>query len=491
VNTARRWVLARARVLVMGCALGCADHTLVLIEPAGMSAQDASADASPDSSAGAVVLVPSLSVSVAWDQPTGRVATTRHHGVTSIRGADPALSGKPGEPLYRQNLTQMRSGLLRVWHPDIVEEASLRASGWLVGADTATPAWDRTKISRVMDGLRPTASEIMVTIGRWPSGLGIRSAPLPAAGRAAFAALCADLVRALNVEQRRGIRYFEIFAEVEENAFAGLGDALGRLVGEVALAMKAVDRNVLVGGAGFVQVYAKEIAPFIAAAAPHIDFVSYHGYGTGNASEDLARVFATARRHGELVDVMAKTLSDLDQRQLAIFQTQWSLNWTVDPRMIDARGAVFDALSLSAFAASAATGSTGWNDSDGWYGKLDSGFRARPAAAVFRLFNEHATGPVVTASSDDETKVFAFAVAEPRRRALVLINQIDAPLVVGVRAIGATPFGAGLRQVVVSGDGSFESVEDVFEDAPAGASWRGPSPAGVLPPMSVTILHEP
>jgi xylan 1,4-beta-xylosidase len=320
----------------------------------------------------------------------------------------------------------------------------------------------------------------MITISRWPAALGPPDRPLDPTKRDAFAAFCADLVRALNVEQRLGVAYFEIGNELDE-VYANAGAELGKLVRAAAIAMKAIESNVKVGGPGFIQAYRPEIPAFLAEAADAIDFVSYHGYGTGDPNAAIDAVLATARGFGDDAAAVRSQVRAASSRAIEVLQTQWSLDWRADARMIDARGAAFDALAMQAFAASAADGTTGWNDSDGWYGKLDGSFVARPGAAVLGLYNRFMTGAVVRVSGADAAQVDVMAVVDGARKALSIVNAHDA--------------GAGV-DIALTG-GSFAAAARVYQSAGTAAMDLGaPRVQGgrlrlTLPAWSVTVVADP
>jgi hypothetical protein len=153
--------------------------------------------------------------------------------------------------------------------------------------------------------------------------------------------------------------------------------------------------------------------------------------------------------------------------------------------MTDMVGAVYDALAMISITTAGATASAAWNEADEWYGKLDAEWRPRPAAHVFRLFNEYLRGGVVESGSDSAQRVTAYAVREGRRRALALVNRNEhAPETVRLRL---TPRGRPSRRVAVHqvAHGALGSSELDYA--------RLVGPAGYeLPPQSVTVvvLHQ-
>src|SRR5690606_20497673 len=77
-------------------------------------------------------------------------------------------------------------------------------------------------------------------------------------------------------------------------------------------------------------------------------------------------------------------------------------SWRVpEPRMTDHKGAVFDALSLIAYAQiPGLTATNAWNDQDRVYGKLDNEGNLRPGAHIYHYFNRLFIGsPAAAATS--------------------------------------------------------------------------------------------
>ncbi len=95
--------------------------------------------------------------------------------------------------------------------------------------------------------------------------------------------------------------------------------------------------------------------------------------------------------------------------------------------------AVYDAIAMIAITNSGATGSMAWNESDGWYGKLENQWvkwARRPSSYVYQLFNSHLQGAIVNSRSSDSNLVMSYAVKSANKEALALVNrsQIDRTL---------------------------------------------------------------
>jgi xylan 1,4-beta-xylosidase len=452
----RRRRLLAAPLLAAPLA-GCGGHTLDVVVQL-------------DAGAEPIGLVPGpsdVTVTVDWGRPTAETATGLHYGLSLVRGHDPEIAGAPGNPVYKENLALMRPGLAR-----------LASFGWLLEPDRPTYRWDAEKIRQALSGALPHGPAWMINVPVWPSALGDPKQPLAAERFDAFATLCADLVRILNVDQRRGVRYVELFNAVD-GFYKDRGAELGLLFRRASRAMKAIDPAIRVGGAAFTHAYHPMIDPFVEAAGDALDFVSYHGYATGDRAEALAKIYDAPMGFAASASHVANVLVKRGRGGAEIFQTQFNINWAKDDRMTGAVSAVFDALAFHAFVASPLAGAAAWNESDGWYGKLDASHRMRPAAYVFQLYNAHLVGAVVATTTSLPAAISPLAVRDGGSHALALVNRDDAFHDVELRGpAGAEPFPAPITLHRVTG---------------VGLRSGGLPPAGGplvlrLPPASVSVL---
>ncbi|MDX2050949.1 MAG: hypothetical protein SFV15_01070 [Polyangiaceae bacterium] len=123
--------------------------------------------------------------------------------------------------------------------------------------------------------------------------------------------------------------------------------------------------------------------------------------------------------------------------------------------MNGAEGAVFDALALVGFAKVDITGSAAWNEADGWYGKLDSALKPRPASYVFELFNRLALGSVVGATTEDAQAIVPLGVMSKSGKSLFLVNRTTGNLTLELQGFddrnteASQVTQAGMAQVVL------------------------------------------
>ena len=440
--TSRRARAAALAVLTAGAAAAAAacEGAAITTAPGALAGWKGDAEA--------------VRVTVDWDAAQYR--TTRHgFGLAVYSGMVPEVAA---DAQYGANLAYMDAGLLRYHYARLVRDVSRDPRGW---ANEKERRWDRARIAAAMDGAagwgqahgyRP---DMVMTIPSWPDWMKTYSVTIPQPNGTTrsvqlldpsewdnFAAFCADLVRALNVEQRRGVRYFEVTNErdnlyyVEFAERANLPyDKLPELVeiyNRAARAMKAVDPTIQVGGPAFARGdLTAQVRRFVQGTRDDLDFVSIHFYASGNKAESDAQVYG---RTGSLLrhtrDVVRILEEEVPGRAVPIHVNEHNISWTFtndDPRMRNHKGAVFDALAITAALDGGATATNAWNERDGVYGKMDTRNALRPSAHVYHLFNRHLVGArVATATSDSAVVPYAVTHPEAGSRALVLINRSDA-----------------------------------------------------------------
>jgi xylan 1,4-beta-xylosidase len=381
-----------------------------------------------------------VTVEVDWGKPTGRTATRLHYGLNAFHGTNPDVFGTPGLEAYKKNLAFMRPGIVRIHTWEMTSDSTTSKGGWWKDPKGPNYAWDREKIKNTFDGTPDYGQTWMVNIPVWPGHLGT-----PVEGKNfhdwllkpteydAFANFCAELVRIINIEQKRGVKYFEVPNE-RELRYANDMPALAELYSRAARAMKKVDPTIKVGGPAFTDPWHTTVEPFIKGAIADLDFISYHTY----TQWDLKNLRSTTSLLGS-ADGLAASAARIagfakkyaPMREIELFHNEFNLSVASDdfkdPRLTNIVSALYDALALASIASSPSIkGAMAWNESDGWFGKMaapGAGAGLRPAASVFHLFNTFMTGPIVTTASSARTSVTPFAVAEGTRRAMVLVNR--------------------------------------------------------------------
>lgn len=385
-------------------------------------------------------------VGIDWGYETGAIATKQSYGLNLKQGFNPYIVGKQvGDPVYRRQLATMKAGFFRYHHADQMKDAWTNVNGWVISPDNADYRWDRDKIALAMDTPFDGNPMLKINIANWPKFLAIegdRPLSLPdvpeellvSVGRLrpemidAYAEFCADLVRIINLEQKRGVVYWEVLNEMDQiysspEAMRQLAEIYVR----AATAMKAVDPTIKVGGPSFTWPDRLNlVVPFIEVAYPHLDFVSYHSYTSGRLEDSNASIWDSANTLGSRTATIRWVLQKYGDRPIETFHNEFNLSYRPpDPRMHNIVGAVYDALALASITRSGATGALAWAEADGWYGKLSpfGEWERRPSSYVFQLYNDLLLGNVVAASSTDEQAVSVYATNAEAWDAFSLVNR--------------------------------------------------------------------
>lgn len=396
----------------------------------------------------------SVTATLDWDTPTGRTATGLHYGLGLFMGLDPAVAGNSGNRTYRTNLAHMAPGLIRYHHGDQMKDSSTTSRGWVKSPGTAAYAWDAAKIASAMTGAAAwtPAPTVMMTVTNWPAYLDDGTGKLRADRYAEYAAFCAALVRIVNVEQQRGVVYWEITNE-KDDAYGSNCEELAAIIRLAAQAMKAVDPAIKTGAPAFSRPEdTADVNDFIRESArlgSPLDFISYHQYPdyldkTFVATD--ATIWDQATKLGAFTTAMQAIIATHfgAARPLETFHSEYNINWNwrngSDLRMRSIKGAVWDALAMISLVRAGATGATAWNEADLTFGKLDSaaGYVKRPAAEVYRLFNTLLTGTVV-ATSGDESQVAVFAIKNTTGHRCCLVNRSGSAQTIQLTFRNATP----------------------------------------------------
>ncbi len=401
-----------------------------------------------------------VTVRVDWAATKG-TATRSSFGLNGFTAFDPKNAASPE---YRQNMAYMNPGLVRYHSAEMVKDSS-RPNGWL---DHKAKKWDAAKIRRALDAWMPEAGGALLTIPWWPEWMDKdKDRLLDADEYDRFAALCADLVRIVNVDLKKNVRYWEATNERDgpywvDRAKKKEPDRLDELVtiyNRCAAAMKRVDPTIKVGGPAAAR---SDLTPylrrFVKGARQNLDFFSYHIYASGSAQEPDQSVYDKTERIGAYTKaIVAMLQEESPDRPIPAHLNEYNISWDWrlrDKRMTSHKGAVFDALALVAAVSNGAAATNAWNERDGVYGKMGTDYALRPGAHVFHLFNRYLVGDVAPSSSSDDGRIVVWAVknASKGQKAFVVINRSNAALPVTCDFAGWRPE-AGLARHEVSARG--------------------------------------
>jgi len=384
-------------------------------------------------------------------------------------------------PAWREGMSYMAPRLWRLHNAEL-------SNAWF---DAKTGGWDYVKIRALLGELRPPdGTLLMLNINGWPDAYDTdKDHRLDPDRVGDYARLCADLVRFVNLELKAGFLYWEVTNERDVPYWRQLPSgrqpdvpALAAIYNQAAVAMRAVDPAIKIGGpAACYPLPARPLQEFVRLTRDNLDFFSFHSYASGVTSESDQTIY-------EKVAIIAKNTADLARwlkevapdRAIELHLNEYNVSYTWrsnEVRMINHKSAVFDALSLIAFAqVPGLAAANAWNDMDRVYGKMDGAGALRPAAHVYHYFNTYLQGTIASSLSSADKAVVPFAIADGNggRPAFALVNRTNGEQTVTVRFAGA-PVSAAWTTASTDAAG-------LHADAPVSLS----SPL-TLPPHSVHI----
>jgi xylan 1,4-beta-xylosidase len=398
-------------------------------------------------------------VSVDWSAPSTGHTTFRNFASNDSLSSHLSLDAL--DPKYAADMKQIGFHFLRL-HDANVEE-------W-----TTDGAWDPTKVATELNAPYVKAcgdSNIILTINTVPKWC--RNAD-NSIDDAEYAAFCAKLVKMVNVDMGRHIKYWEClnepstWKEFSHNNWA----PMFALYNACSKAMKAVDPTIKMAGnvpAWYQEPLTKE---YLAACWPNIDVLSSHWYFTGdtiappldgptiynkvmtkipvfdkNASSmraDIADLRAHRRNDGHPI------LLDLEEFNMGYNYMAWG--WGQDEYV----GAAFFAACLTHTAHDHYDICANWSSKDDYFGMIDIKDKLRPAAYVYEFANHYLVGSIARSSSDD-SNIECLAIqrgpnASGAKHAVMLTNRYYETKTVTLR-LGASMLGRTAQITTIDNTG--------------------------------------
>lgn len=427
-----------------------------------------------------------VNVDFDWRHKTGRIAE-RQYSLNIFNGYDPTVASNPD---YIKNITYMVSPLLRYHNMSgMLSDPSKNRFGWY---NSTTKSWNAERISAALDPLEGLTPERLITIGRWPRWMDLdKDGMLDKDKYHAFAGLCAQLVHLLNIEQKRGIQYFEITNERDmvywvrqmKKGQTSQVEELAKIYNLAAIAMKKVDPSIKVGGPAATRSdLVKPLQKFAAFTTDNLDFLSYHTYASGDPTELDINIYNRTENIGRDLSIIRNMLDDLSpERHIELHINEYNIFYThkvKGKQMTNNISAVFDALVFVQMVKFGADVGNAWNAADNIFGKMDRGYNLRPSAHVFHYFNTMMAGDEVATSSDQKNVIVPFAVEHKDKRNGVLINRSEKANTAKVKLAGIRPKNSQVQFYRISEKGLEEFTGNVSEL----------TDGMVLPPNSVVFF---
>lgn len=412
------------------------DRVLVMRGPgaaegAGLDAVVLAADAALDpNSAFPGLAGVSARIAVHWNTTTGR--TTPLLFGSNDWAAIQNVNMTVGDAPFARAVAQTHIAFLRIHNAGL-------SDAW---SDNVTQTWNTAKIKTVYDAPYLQGKTIMQNIPGWPGWMKQQDKVLDPSEYDRYAQFCADLVRIVNKQQGRKVRLWEPFNEQDQNYWAkGKFDDLCALYNKVAVAMKAVDPSIKVGGMAFTWADPAKVEAFLQKCGPNVDFLTWHRYA--GEGKDATDKIMTATPGYEATIQMFRALAKkyAPGRAIPLVWDEYSLAYTYqspETRQWSNVGAVWFASTLKHMADAGLDMAAQWNLKDRFYGLIGNDEAVRPAATVYAWGNQYLVGALAQTQSD-QPWVEAMAVRQTNgSQSLLLINKASAPAKVTLALTGST-----------------------------------------------------
>lgn len=333
--------------------------------------------------------------------------------------------------------------------------------------------WNASKIKSALAPLIRAGYQLLIDIPSGPGGEPDVRDPV------ALASFAASLVRIVNIDDRFGVRYWEIPNEREH-----LLDAkqMTTLLSLASKAMKRVDPTILVGGPATEGVNVEYIAAVVQNSLPDIDFVSAHTYG-GDGKQPDSISYPSATKAVADVRLLRTRLNQISKgKYLPIFIDEYNIGWDTTPKILTNEGAVYFSLIQGGVVDAGGDASAIWDFSPPHnMSVVDSHGNFYASTHLFSLMNQYFHGKEVSALSSDETGLRAYAVNSSATHSLLVSNLSDSQQTVTLSFKGPTP--KNLRAYEISPGGY---------SGPRRLKWSRLQGEGLtIPPKSVAILVSP
>ena len=366
-----------------------------------------------------------VNCSVDFTSSTGKIISSNAFGLNVFKGFNPNLAGNPGNSSYKNAVSEMNPGMIR-YHSWEMLSASTNATSWL----NANEDWDAVKINNALTNAYTFNPERVMNIPSWPNKWNISTTDrrLNPTRYQDFANWCASLVQIININQNRGIIYWEVTNE-RDDVYGGNMATLGTIYNLAVASMKAIDPNIKTGGPAFANPYNNaNIQDFFNVSHPNVDFVTYHTYCNGDVNATNASVYNFASQQGYVTSNIKSKWALYSTRNIKFYHNEFNISHNPpDGKMINQVGQIYDALALMDICKAGADGAMAWNECDDWYGKISNSFSLRPSAYLHKNLNARLRNDAIyNTTSSDNSKVVLMGSKSNSYYHFEVINRADA-----------------------------------------------------------------
>jgi xylan 1,4-beta-xylosidase len=359
-----------------------------------------------------------ISPVVNWDNVIGKL-TADHWGLNNQSGQGFTA---PNEKLA-DYFKQVKPGVIRIM--------TAITTSWV---NASAQSWDTLKIKTELDNVRHIhqyGKRIMLCLYTSPSF--INAGKLPLANEMQEDSLAVFFARLPSVIKAAGhyIDLYEFFNE-KEPVYGALGGNSGeqdntganlstywRTLNKIAIAMKAADPTIKVGGPATAYPYKNVYMGFIDNCADNMDFFSFHLYLTGKPGttpdEDMFNSFYAAKN--EDVGAVTAYVKSKGKTHLELYLDEWQVSYEwrkYEPLHDNHVGASWMACYIKFCALKGITNMNVW----------DFGFH--PHAATFLLyskFSPYLRGNIVQSSNTGDRIEMIPVISAEGEKSILLINK--------------------------------------------------------------------
>ncbi len=381
-------------------------------------------------------------------QSTPRTFGTNDFQITSSQSAV--------DETYHNLLVQNGLKLFR-FHNANLSNAWSNATTRTWNADLVQQAY--SAYNAAYNGQMPT---VIQNISNWPSWMTQSNGVLDPSEYDEYANFCASLVSIVNLDLHQGVVYWEPLNEMEKvYAQAGKLNELWTIYNKAAVAMKAVDPTIKVGGPALSYDDTATLTAFLQASGANIDFVSWHHYNGGDASASTSSILANTPSYAGSVTATRNLVNQyLPGKTVELQLGEYNINYNYasgENRQNTYIGAIWFASVQKYLAESSIDQATQWNAKDDYYGLYDYYNTPRLSATVFNWTNHYFVGDVVKTTSN-QSGVEAFAVAQTDgSKSILLINKLNTSTSISLSSLGQS-FGTGNLSIQKLGQNGVSTV---------------------------------
>ncbi len=332
--------------------------------------------------------------------------------------------------VYQGRLAELGIGLIRIHYAGMSDR-------W---TNPTTKKWDEAKIKAGYDASYPQRPTIIQNIPGWPQWMAQnKDGLLDPSEYDNYAAFCAQLVEILNLRQQRKVVYWEPLNEQDVRyEKAGKLDELWKIYNKAAIAMKRQDPQIQVGGPVLTWDEPIRLGAFLQACGSNVDFISWHRYGSADASASTDTLMSYTPNYRNQVQEFRKLAKQyIPNRSVPLLLGEYNINYnwqSGENRQNTQVGAAWFASVHKNLADAGIDMATSWHLKDGVYGLIDPQNNLRPTATVFAWGIQYLTGTVMQADSNHSFVEAMPVLQKDGTRSLLLINKSAGVATLNVQA---------------------------------------------------------